>query len=149
MDERSSVSSFPENSSRLINSPQEPSTSHHPSERPPPSCSGDEVFFGGGFQMKVGSEKKSETASCFPPSLYYFNFWFWCVSFFFPSFLEEGDSSRWRRATSKPKLRRWRMIYLLPLLYFPLPGSSPPPCSPRLLQEEQEEEEEEQEVRRG
>lgn len=149
MDECSSISSFPENSSRLINSPQEHSTSHHPSERPPPSCSGDEVFFGGGgflFQMKVGSKKKSETASSLPPSLYYFNFWFWCGSFFFPWFLEEGDSSRWRRATSKPKLRRWRIIYLLPLLHFPLPGSSPPPALPGFCKKRHREEEK---VRRG
>lgn len=48
--------------------------------------------------------------------LYFIAFIFLFFYFFF--FLEEDNSSQWRRATTKHKLRSWRMIYLF--LFAPL-----------------------------
>lgn len=126
MNDCSNISSFPENSSRLINSQEGTLLSLHPiipqiDRRPARTRLGSFVCF---FERR---KRESETAFCFIPLFYYFHFLVF-VRFFF-LFLEEGDSSRWRRATAKPKLRRWRMIYLLPLLHFHPPFYSPPPPS--------------------
>lgn len=103
------------------------SPSHHPSDRPP-SCPNEAglFFLGGGvIFLKEEREKVKRPSLSF---LYFITFIFLFLYVFFSFlFLEEDDSSRWRRATAKPKLRRWRMIYLLPLLHFHPPFFPPPP----------------------
>lgn len=124
MNDCSNISS---NSSRLINSQEGTLLSLHPiipqtDRRPAPTRLGS--FLGGGYLFER-RKRESETAFSFIPLFYYFHFLVF-VRFSF-LFLEEDDSSRWRRATAKPKLRRWRMIYLLPLLHFHPPFFPPPP----------------------
>lgn len=103
------------------------SPSHHPSDRPPshPNEAGLFLFVLGLFFWK--KKERKWNGLLFHSFILLLSFSCFCTFFFFFLFLEEGDSSRWRRATAKPKLRRWRMIYLLPLLHFH------PPFFPLLL----------------
>lgn len=118
MNDCSNIFSFPENSSRLINS-QEEHFSLHPlspqmDRRPGPT----RLTFC--FLWLKGKRQKVKW-----PSLSFLYFITFIFLFLYSLFLwEEGDSSRWWRTTTKPKLRRWRMIYLPPLLHFLL--FSPP-----------------------
>lgn len=103
------------------------SPSHHPSDKPP-SCPNEAglFFLGGGLFFWKKKERKWN-GLLFHSFILLLSFSCFCTFFFSFLFLEEDDSSRWRRATAKPKLRRWRMIYLLPLLHFHPPFFPPPP----------------------
>lgn len=117
MNDCSNISSFPENSSWLINSQEE-----HFSLSILSALRWTAVLPRLAFCFLWLKEKRQKVKWPSLSFLYFITFIFlFSYSLFF---LEGGDSSRWWRTTTKPELRRWRMIYLLPLLHFLLFFSS-------------------------